>query len=182
MAQEQAAAGGVGSLLKGSQSGVLGGVGGKDLEMPYVSGAHIIIPGAAAALLGSHALQGIGGALPLSPLNPRPLDLSTLGSPNSPPCSFGGSSILSFNGSHLGLAKSALLPPAFSSAALGMPMAPVLSERRAQQLQATKGRAGEAEDEVTGGALNLSTGGSHDPLSWVVIPPGSVVLKPAVVN
>ncbi|XP_024127256.1 zinc finger protein GLIS2b [Oryzias melastigma] len=178
VAQEQAAAGGVGSLLKGSQSGVLSG---KDLEMPYVSGAHIIIPGAAAALLGSHALQGIGGALPLSPLNPRPLDLSTLGSPNSPPCSLGGSSLLSFNGSHLGLAKSALLPPAFASSALGMPMVPVLSERRAQHLPAKKSRV-EADDEVTGGALNLSTGGSHDPLSWVVIPPGSVVLKPAVVN
>ncbi len=178
VAQEQGSPGGVGSLLKGSQSAALASEVGKDSEMSYVSAAHIIIPGAAAALLGGHALQGLGGALPLSPLSPRPLDLSTLGCPNSPPGSLGGTPILSFNGSPL-------LSPAFPSSALGLPMVPMLgasSERRAQSQQAKKSRGEEAKNEVTGGVLNLSTGGSHDPLSWVVIPPGTVVLKPAVVN
>ncbi|KAK7940385.1 hypothetical protein WMY93_003711 [Mugilogobius chulae] len=177
VAQEHGSPGGVGSLLKAPSAGLTNG-GGKDSEMSYVSGAHIIIPGAAAALLGSHALQSLGGSLPLSPLSPRPLDLSSLGCPGSPP-----GSILSFNGSPLGLAKSPLLSSAFSSAALGLPMMPVLgaaTERRLHSIK--KGRMNDMEAEVTGGALNLSTGGSHDPLSWVVIPPGTVVLKPAVVN
>ncbi|TMS14673.1 Zinc finger protein GLIS2 [Larimichthys crocea] len=121
VAQEHGSpASGVGSMLKGSQSGGLASEVGKDSEMSYVSAAHIIIPGAAAALLGGHALQGLGGALPLSPLSPRPLDLSTLGCPNSPPGSMGP--ILSFNGSPLGLAKSSLLSSAFPSSALGLPM------------------------------------------------------------
>ncbi|KAM4598066.1 zinc finger protein GLIS2b isoform 1-T2 [Polymixia lowei] len=186
VAQEQGSPGGVGSLLKGGQPGVVAGGAGKESELSYVSGAHIIIPGAAAALLGGHALQGLGGSIPLSPLSPRPLDLSTLGCPNSPPAGLGGTSILSFNGSPLGLAKSPLLSPAFPSSALGLPMVPVLgaaSERRVLGRQARgKGRGDEGEDEVSGGVLNLSTGVSHDPLSWVVIPPGTVVLKPAVVN
>uniref|UniRef100_A0A3Q4BGI2 Zinc finger protein GLIS2 n=1 Tax=Mola mola TaxID=94237 RepID=A0A3Q4BGI2_MOLML len=151
VAQEHGAPGGVGSVLKGSQSGGLATDVGKDSELSYMSAAHIIIPGAAAALLGGHALQGLGGALPLSPLSPRPLDLSTLGCPSSPPGSVGP--ILSFGGSPLGLSQ-----------------------------QPKRGRVGEPKNEVTGGVLNLSTGGSHDPLSWVVIPPGTVVLKPAVVN
>lgn len=183
VAQEHSSPGGVGSLLKGSQSGGPAGEAGKDSELSYVSAAHIIIPGAAAALLGGHALQGLGGALPLSPLSPRPLDLSTLGCPSSPPASMG--SILSFSGSPLGLAKSPLLSSAFPSSALGLPMVPMMgasSDRRAQSLQARKGRGEQAKNEVTGGVLNLSTGESHDPLSWVVIPPGTVVLKPAVVN
>ncbi|XP_074512786.1 zinc finger protein GLIS2b isoform X2 [Sebastes fasciatus] len=173
--QEQGSPGGVGSLLRGSQSGVLHGEAGKDSELSYVSAAHIIIPGAAAALLGGHALQGLG---PLSPLSPRPLDLSTLGCPGSP------QGILSFNGSTLGLAKSHLLSQGFPSSALGLSMMPVLgasSDRRVQSQQAKRGRGEEVENEVTGRVLNLSTG-SHDPLSWVVIPPGTVVLKPAVVN
>ncbi|XP_057716760.1 zinc finger protein GLIS2b [Corythoichthys intestinalis] len=181
VAQEQGSPGGVGSLLKGSQCGGLASGGGKDSEMSYVSGAHIIIPGTGTALLGAHALQGLGGSLPLSPLSPRPLDLSTLGCPNSPSGSLGGAPILSFNG----LAKSPLLSTAFASSTLGVPVVPVLSstaEHRAPSLQAKKGRREEAENEVTGGVLNLSTGGSHDPMSWVVIPPGTLVFKPAVVN
>lgn len=178
VAQEQASPGGVGSLLRASPSGGLSNGSGKDSEMSYMSGAHIIIPSAAAALLGSHALQSLGGSLPLSPLSSRPLDLSSLGCPGSPP-----GSLLSFNGSHLGLAKSHLLSSAFHSTALGLPMMPVLgaaSERRSHSVR--KGRGEDVENERAGGALNLSTGGSHDPLSWVVIPPGTVVLKPAVVN
>ncbi len=177
VAQEQGGPGGVGSLMKPGQ---IAGAG-KESELTYVSGAHIIIPGAAAALLGGHGLQGLRGSLPLSPLSPRPLDLSTLGCPSSCPAGLGGTSILSFSGSPLGLAKSPLLSHTFSSSTLGLPMVPILgSERRDHGMG--KARGEEGEDEIHGGVLNLSTGASHDPLSWVVIPSGSVVLKPAVVN
>ncbi|XP_041719756.1 zinc finger protein GLIS2 [Coregonus clupeaformis] len=199
VAQEQGSPGGLGSLLKGGPLGVgMGGGGGKlgESELSYISGAHIIIPSAAAALLGGHALQGLGGSIPLSPLGPRPLDLSMLGGCPSSPCT---TSILSFNGSPLSLAtKSSLgLSPAFPSSALGLgpTMVPVslggsmgssTSERRAHHHgRHCKGKIGgeEGEDELhRGGVLNLSTGASHDPLSWVVIPSGTVVLKPAVVN
>ncbi|XP_051905647.1 zinc finger protein GLIS2b isoform X2 [Hippocampus zosterae] len=185
VAQEQGSPGGVGSLLKGSQSGGFASGGANESEMSYVSGAHIIIPGSGAALLGAHTLQGLGGALPMSPLSPRPLDLSTLGCPNSPPGSLGGAPALSFSGSPLALAKSPLLSTALASSTLGIPMMPMPgagAERRAPSLRAKRGRGEEAEKEVTGGVLNLSTGGSYDSLSWVVIPPGAVVLKPAVVN
>ncbi|XP_053508936.1 zinc finger protein GLIS2b isoform X3 [Ictalurus furcatus] len=131
---------------------------GKESELSY---AHIILPSAAAALLGT--------SLPLSPLSPRPLDLSMLGSPSSP--------VLSFNG----LAKSPLLPPAFSTSALGLPVVPVLCSDRRGQAKGSS-RVNEGEDESPRGILNLSTGVSHDPLSWVVIPSGSLMLKPAVVN
>lgn len=167
----------MGSLIK---QGQIAGVG-KDSELTYVSGAHIIIPSAAAALLGGHALQGLGGSLPLSPLSPRPLDLSTLGCPNSPTAGLGGTPILSFSSSPLGLTKSPLLSPSFSSSTLGLPMLPILgSERRDHGKGKIRGEEG--EDEIHGGVLNLSTGATHDPLSWVVIPSGPVVLKPAVVN
>lgn len=131
---------------------------GKESELSY---AHIILPSAAAALLGT--------SLPLSPLSPRPLDLSMLGSPSSP--------VLSFNG----LAKSPLLPPAFSTSALGLPVVPVLCSDRRGQAKGSS-RVNEGDDESPRGILNLSTGVSHDPLSWVVIPSGSLMLKPAVVN
>lgn len=155
----------MGSLLKPGSA--------KESELTYVNGAHIIIPGAAAALLGGHGLQGLGGSIPLSP---RPLDLSNLGCPNSPPAG-----LLSFAGSPLGLAKSSLLSHAFSSSALGLPVVPVLASDRRDHGKG-KARGVEGEDEMHGGVLNLSTGTSHDPLSWVVIPSGQVVLKPAVVN
>ncbi|XP_061080926.1 zinc finger protein GLIS2b [Conger conger] len=123
-------------------------------ELPYVSGAHIIIPGGA-AVLGGHTLP----LSPLSPLSPRPLDLSA------------------FGGGPLGLG------PGFHSA-LGMPMVSLLgSERRG-----ARGEGRGAEDGLLGGlpgaVLNLSAGAGHDPMSpgWVVIPPGSLLLKPAVVN
>ncbi|KTF93184.1 hypothetical protein cypCar_00014130 [Cyprinus carpio] len=177
VAQEQGGPGGVGSLMKPGQ---IAGAG-KESELTYVSGAHFIIPGAAAALLGGHGLQGLGGSLPLSPLNHHPLDLSTLGCPSSPPAGLGKASILSFNGSPLGLAKSPLLSHTFSSSTLGLPMVPILGSERRDHGKG-KARGDEGEDEIHGGVLNLSTGASHDPLSWVVIPSGPVVLKPAVVN
>ncbi|KAJ8254184.1 hypothetical protein COCON_G00207960 [Conger conger] len=75
------------------------------------------------------------------------------------------------------------LGPGFHSA-LGMPMVSLLgSERRG-----ARGEGRGAEDGLLGGlpgaVLNLSAGAGHDPMSpgWVVIPPGSLLLKPAVVN
>ncbi|TRY97283.1 hypothetical protein DNTS_020577 [Danionella cerebrum] len=171
VAQEQGGPGGVGSLMK---QGQISGVG-KESELTYVSGAHIIIPSAAAALLGGHGLQG----LPLSPLSPHPLDLSTLGCPSSPPAGLGGTPILSFSSSPLSLTKSSLLSHSFSSSTLGLPVVPVLENKDQNKGNAI---ADDGEEEIPGSVLNLSTGASNDPLSWVVIPSGSVVLKPAVVN
>ncbi|XP_064170411.1 zinc finger protein GLIS2b [Anguilla rostrata] len=169
VAQDPPPAGGPGAGLKAAHS--------KEAELPYVSGAHIIIPGAAAAAAAAAVLGG--RALPLSPLSPRPLDLSALGCPGSPP-----PPVLSFGASQLGL------PPGFPSAALGMPMVSLLGpERRAAARKGgAKGEGQGGEDALLGGlpgaVLNLSAGVGHDPLSpgWVVIPPGSLLLKPAVVN
>ncbi|XP_072549191.1 zinc finger protein GLIS2b [Salminus brasiliensis] len=172
VAQEQTGSGGVGSLVKSAQTvGV-----GKESELTYVSGAHIIIP--STTLLSGPNLQGLGGSLPLSPLSPRPLDLSTLGSPSSPTGGFAGTSILSFSGSPLGLAKSSILSSAFSSSTMGLPIMPMLGRGHGKG----KNRVEGGDDDSPGCVLNLSTGASHDPLSWVVIPSGPVVLKPAVVN
>lgn len=170
--QEQMGPPGVGALVRSGQpAGVK-----KESELMYVSGAHIIIP-SAAALLGGPSLPGLGGSLPLSPRGPRPLDLSTLGSPGSPPTGLAGTPVLALDGSALGLAKSTLLSSAFSSSALGLPILPMLARGHSKGKSRT-----EEGDESPGAVLNLSTGASHDPLSWVVIPSGPVVLKPAVVR
>ncbi|MBN3305094.1 GLIS2 protein, partial [Amia calva] len=178
-----------GALLKAGRAGP----GGKGAELPYMSGAHIIIPGStAAAILGGHGLPGLGASLPL-PLSPRPLDLSALGCPavGSPSL---GAPVLSLNGTPLGLAKSPLVSPAFSAAGLGLPMVSVVTSDRHLGKHSKHGRArpkpggDEGLAGLPGAVLNLSTGAAalagHDSLTpgWVVIPPGSVVLKPAIVN
>ncbi|KAL0993438.1 hypothetical protein UPYG_G00107880 [Umbra pygmaea] len=192
VAQEQGSPGGVSSLLKAGPPGLgAGGARGKlgESELSYISGAHIIIP--STTLLGAHAFQSLGSSLSmsqLSPLSQRPLDLSALGGPGSP----SATSILSFNGSPLSLAaKSSLgLCPAYSSPASGRgpsmvpgSMGSSTVECRSHGHRRKRKSGGRGEDELhSGGVLNLSTGASQDPLSWVVIPPGTVVLKPAVVN
>ncbi|MBN3324247.1 GLIS2 protein, partial [Atractosteus spatula] len=179
-----------GHFVAHEQQGALLGAG-----LPYVSGAHIIIPGSAtaAAILGSHALQGLGASLPL-PLSPRPLDLSTLGCPaiGSSPL---GNPVLSLNGTPLGLAKSPLVSPGFPAAGLGLPVVSVLTSEKSPgkpHSRHAKARPKPDREEglagLPGAVLNLSTGAAAlakpDALApgWVVIPPGSVVLKPAVVN
>ncbi|KAG7491331.1 hypothetical protein MATL_G00002410 [Megalops atlanticus] len=120
---------------------------------------------------GGHALHGLGGGLPLAHLGPRPLDLSALAAAR-PISGLGGAPFFSFGGGGaLGLAKSPLLSPAFASSALGLP-----AGRRGHS-RSGRGRAGGAGDEdgeglegLRGAVLNLSGGGGHDPLSWVVIP------------
>ncbi|XP_037117063.1 zinc finger protein GLIS2-like [Syngnathus acus] len=126
-------------------------------DLPPAGGARLISPGAAAALLG-----GLGSALPLSALcHPRAAlfsagsrgALGTLGLADSPLCHFGFSAA-----SVLGLS------------ALGRP-------RRAEVDD------GGAEPE--GEALNLSAEVAPrkgDPLSWVVVPPRALLLKPTVVS
>ncbi|XP_018600885.2 zinc finger protein GLIS2-like [Scleropages formosus] len=171
VAQESVRHDTVGSLLKAGRLGAVR-AGAKGAEIPYVSGAHIIIPGAAAALL-----PALGGSLPLSHLGPRPLDLSS-GLPGAPVFSLSG--------------NSPLLSPAFS--ALGLPVGAELALRgrghsypawgnaREERSEEEEEDDGDGSDALSGSALNLSGGRSRDPLSWVVIPPGTVVLQPAVVN
>lgn len=137
-------------------------------ELPSVGGAHIIIPGAAAALLG-----GMGTSLPLSAFcHPRALThhraplfsvgagsggIGPLGLSDSPLLHFGAASMLGL-GALRGLRQ--------------------MAEREA-------GGEEEEDDGEEGEVLNLSAGvGSRpsDPLSWVVVPPRALLLKPAVVS
>ncbi|RXM28017.1 Zinc finger protein GLIS2 [Acipenser ruthenus] len=177
--------------------------GGRGAEGPYVSGAHIIIP-SPAALFGSHALQGLGRSLPL-PLSARPLDLSTLACAGlgSPSLGALANPVLSLNSTPIGLAKSPVVSSGFSASGLGLPLVSLVTggfsqksgvpfgkhSKLASSKPASKLRPrGEDLGGIPGTVLNLSTGAgalsSPESLTqgWVVIPSGSVVLKPAVVN
>uniref|UniRef100_A0A8C7EE56 Zinc finger protein GLIS2 n=1 Tax=Nothoprocta perdicaria TaxID=30464 RepID=A0A8C7EE56_NOTPE len=189
-------------------------------EVPYVNGAQLLVPGAAAALFGPHALPGLGAALPI-PLPPAPLDLSALG------CGAVGSGVLpalpspvlALNGAPLNLAKNPLLSSPFAAGGLGLPVMSLLAgaagkaeaeKRRGAEGRLPKGGKAQAPESrkeacertelarlrggaeglalLPGAVLDLSTGGSAAggaealPPGWVVVPPGSVLLKPAVVN
>ncbi|KAL2086935.1 hypothetical protein ACEWY4_017994 [Coilia grayii] len=148
-------------------------------ELPYVAGAHIVLPGAAAAaaaLLGGHGLHGLGGAsLPLS--NIGPLDLSALGSRAA------AAPGLSPPGGALGLGKGpSLLSPLFPGASLGL--GPLLARgargrKRAREEEDDDDEEDRIEEED---GEEEEVGFGRDPMSWVVIPPGMVVLRPAVVS
>ncbi|XP_074866463.1 zinc finger protein GLIS2 [Carettochelys insculpta] len=180
---------------------------GTSAEMPYVTGAQLIIPNPA-ALFGGHALPGLGASLPI-PLAPTPLDLSPLSCGAVASAALPGlpSPVLPLN-----LAKSPLLASPFGASGLGLPMVSLLAGKaEAEKGQAGTARgpkAGRAKDSgdrterarlrravgteglplLPGAVLDLSTGVSSAggpealPPGWVVIPPGSVLLKPAVVN
>ncbi|XP_028670134.1 zinc finger protein GLIS2b [Erpetoichthys calabaricus] len=193
------------SLLKGNRHLNKGAA-----DIPYMSGAHIVIPGTAAPLFRSHALQGLGTALPLPLSSAHPLDLSALACAGlgSPSLSTLSSPILSLIGTPIGLTKTSMLSPSFSSGGLGLPMVSVLAgssdklglakDLSVKSLSHSKqagpksfGRLRSDSDglaDAQGAVLNLSTGpgslGRPDSLAqgWVVIPPGTVVLKPAVVT
>ncbi|XP_058891370.1 zinc finger protein GLIS2-like isoform X1 [Acipenser ruthenus] len=177
--------------------------GGRGVEGPYISGAHIIIP-SPAALFGSHALQGLGRSLPL-PLSARPLDLSTLACAGlgSPSLGALANPVLSLNSTPIGLAKSPVVSSGFSAGGLGLPLVSLVTGGVSQKNGALFGKhsklanskpdsklrpRGEDLGGIPGTVLNLSTGAgalsSPESLTqgWVVIPSGSVVLKPAVVN
>uniref|UniRef100_A0A8D0LB47 Zinc finger protein GLIS2 n=1 Tax=Sphenodon punctatus TaxID=8508 RepID=A0A8D0LB47_SPHPU len=179
-------------------------------EVPYVSGAQLIIPNPA-SLFGGHGLPG----LPI-PLTPAPLDLSTLA------CSGGSGPLPSLPTpvlTPLNLAKNPLLSSPFAASGLGLPLISLLAGS-STKANIRKGHAGSARlaksskaqgpesckepsertelarlrptpeslSLLPAAVLDLSTGmnslASPEalPPGWVVIPPGSVLLKPAVVN
>ncbi|XP_061627881.1 zinc finger protein GLIS2-like isoform X1 [Phyllopteryx taeniolatus] len=120
-------------------------------------GAAIIHPGAAAALLG-----GLGTTLPLSALcRPRAPLFSMVGRGALAPLGLADSPLF-----HFGLSAASML----GLSALG-------------RLSCAEVDDGAAEPE--GDVLNLSSRVAprrRDPLSWVVVPPRALLLKPAVVS
>lgn len=133
-------------------------------EHPPVGGAHIIIPSAAAALLG-----GLGGSLPLSAF----CHARALGHHRAPLFSLGGGG---------GFPDSPLLHYGLSAASmLGLGALGGLGRMAVKDMGCIEEEEEGEESEV----LNLSAGvGSRrsDPLSWVVVPPRALLLKPAVVS
>lgn len=172
-------------------------------DAPYANGAQLLLPNPA-ALFAPHALP----TLPL-PLAPAPLDLSALGcgAGGSLPALPGPALPLN-GGGPLNLAKGPLLPSPFAAGGLGLPVMSLLAGgAKAEEAEGRKGgkegrKAGGRRTEpgrlrappeslalLPGAVLDLSTGvgaaGSPPealPPGWVVIPPGSLLLKPAVVN
>ncbi|KAF7645826.1 hypothetical protein LDENG_00197760, partial [Lucifuga dentata] len=159
VAQEQGTPGrpGTGHGLQGHQN---------PTELPALSGAHIIVPRAAAALLG-----GLGSSLPLSAF----CHARALGHPRAPLFSLrgGGAGMVP-----LGLSDSPLLHFGLSAASmLGLG---ALSLGRIGGKEAEEEEEGDGQQEEV---LNLSSGVGlrrSDPFSWVVVPP--LLLKPAVVS
>lgn len=134
-------------------------------DLPSTVGAPIIVPGAAAALLG-----GLGASLPLSAF----CHARSLGHPGAPLFPIGGGSM-----GPLGLSDSPLLHFGLSAASvLGLSALGGLRRRARKE-------TGGDEEEEEGEVLNLSGGVGprrSDPLSWVVVPPRALLLKPAVVS
>ncbi|XP_034543526.1 zinc finger protein GLIS2-like [Notolabrus celidotus] len=133
-------------------------------DHPPVGGAHIIIPSAAAALLG-----GLGGSLPLSAF----CHARALGHHGAPLFSLGGGG---------GFPDSPLLHYGLSTASmLGLGALGGLGRMVQRDMEGKD----EEEEGEEGEVLNLSAGvGSRrsDPLSWVVVPQRALLLKPAVVS
>lgn len=143
-------------------------------ELPSIGGAHIIIPGATAALLG-----GLGTSLPLSAF----CHARALGHHGAPLFSVGGGGGSGMG--PLGLSDSPLLHFGLSAASmLGLGALGGLGGLGRMAGKDTEGEEEEEEGEE-GEVLNLSAGvGSRqrNPLSWVVVPPRALLLKPAVVS
>ncbi|XP_029013702.1 zinc finger protein GLIS2-like [Betta splendens] len=134
-------------------------------EPPSAGGAHIVVPGATAALLG-----GLGTALPLSAFcHARAL------AHQNPLFSIGGGGRMG----PMGLTDAPLLHFGLSAASvLG------LGSLGLGQIAETKAGGADVEEEEEGEVLNLSAVVGHrsDPYSWVVVPPRALLLKPAVVS
>ena len=136
-------------------------------ELPSAGRASVILPGAAAALLG-----GLGTALPLSAF----CHTRALGHSGMPLFPVGGG-------------RRGLGPLALSDSLLRFGPTSVLGLGALSGIRHVGGREREEEEEEMegeeGGALNLSAGERsrpHDHLSWVVVPPSALLLKPAVVS
>lgn len=178
-------------------------------DSPYVSGAQIIIPNPA-ALFGGPGLPALPASLPL-PLAPAPLDLSTLAcgggsgvGPGLPgpvlPLNLAKNPLLPspFGASGLSLPVVSLLAGSAGGKAEGEKGRGVVGAkalgtegRKIPGERTEGGRARSGPDGLSllpGTVLDLSTGVNSAaspealPPGWVVIPPGSVLLKPAVVN
>lgn len=130
-------------------------------ELPSVGGTHIIIPGAAAALLG-----GLGTSLPLSAF----CHARALAHQRAPLFSVGGGGVSDSPLLHFGAA---------SMLGLG-------ALRGLRQMAGNVTEADDEEEEVGDGeVLNLSAAvgpRKSDPLSWMVVPPRALLLKPTVVS
>ncbi|KAL3996825.1 solute carrier family 41 [Sarotherodon galilaeus] len=139
-------------------------------EQPSVGGAPVIIPGAAAALLG-----GLGTSLPLSAF----CHARALGHHGAPLFSMGGG-----RGSmgSLSLSDSPLLRFGLSAASMfGLGALGGLGQVARREPEDGE----ESEEGEDGEVLNLSAGvGARrsDTLSWVVVPSRALLLKPAVVS
>ncbi|KAA8595299.1 hypothetical protein FQN60_012434, partial [Etheostoma spectabile] len=139
------------------------------VELPTLGRAHIIIPGAATALLG-----GLGTSLPLSAF----CHARAMGHHGATLFSMGGGSSIG----PLGLSDSPLLHFGLSAASmLGLGALGGLGRVVRKETEEEE----EEEEGEDGEVLNLSAGVGHrpnDPLSWVVVPPKAVLLKPTVVS
>lgn len=140
-------------------------------ELPSVGTAHIIIPGAAAALLG-----GLGTSLPLSAF----CHAGALGHHGAPLFSVAGRGGLG----PLRLSDSPLFHLGLSAASmLGLGALGGLGRMTSKEVE---GDDEEEEGGLEGEVLNLSAAVQgprrSDPLSWVVVPPRALLLKPAVVS
>ncbi|XP_041839105.1 zinc finger protein GLIS2-like [Melanotaenia boesemani] len=140
-------------------------------ELPSVGGGHVIIPGAAAALLG-----GLGTSLPLTAL----YHARALGHHGAPLFSMSGGGGGSLR--PLGLSESTLLHFGLSAASvLGLGALGGLAQVPGMEPEDKE----EEEEREDGEILNLSAGvarGQSNPLSWVVVPSRPLFLKPTVVS
>lgn len=135
-------------------------------ELPSVGGAHMIIPRAAAALLG-----GLGPALPLSAF----CHTRAVGHQGAQLFSIGG-----------GAGRGGIRPLGLSDSLLHFGATSVLKLGALRGLQQRRNEGEEEEEEQDAGeVLNLSAGVKPrqcDPLSWVVVPPRALLLNPALVS
>lgn len=177
-------------------------------DVPYVNGAQLVIPNPA-ALFAPHGLPGLPIPLAPAPLDLSALGCGAGGSGGLPTLP---GPALPLNGGPLNLAKSPLLSSPFAAGGLGLPVMSLLAggaKAEAEKAAGGKGSKGpesrkpggertelgrlrappESLALLPGAVLDLSAGigaaGSPPealPPGWVVIPPGSLLLKPAVVN
>lgn len=182
------------------------------LDMPYLSGSQIIIPNPAAIFgnLPLQGLRG-SLPIPMhpAPLDLSPLTSSTVA---SSPFTAVPSSVISLNGTPINLAKTPLVSPVSAGALglplmslvagpQSHPQRPATTKPRAAACRRQEGKVKGfpslegrlrppaegfsmhpgAVIDLSGRMASLPTADSL-PAAWVVIPPGSVLLKPAVVN
>ncbi|XP_029706565.1 zinc finger protein GLIS2-like [Takifugu rubripes] len=134
-------------------------------ELPSAGRASVILPGASATLLG-----GLGTSLPLSAF----CHTGALGHPGLP--------LFPMGGGRVGLG-----PLGLSDSLVHFGPTSMLGLGALRGIRHMGGREREEEEEMEeeGEVLNLSAGERsrpHDRLSWVVVPPSALLLKPAVVS